>query len=81
MAGKQAEKEIVTANEEMDQPSVDNGALERLQTSSTEFSSAAERRLVRKIDFTFVFSFLYVISINPNSYLFQGFFLSCSWPI
>lgn len=58
MAGKQAEKEIFTANEEMDQPSVDNGALERLQISGTEFSSAAERRLVRKIDFTFVFSFM-----------------------
>lgn len=62
MAGKQAEKEIMTANEEMDQRSVDNGAVERLQTLSTEFSSAAERRLVRKIDFTFVFSFLYGIS-------------------
>ena len=58
MAGKQAEKEIVTANEEMDQQSVDNGALERLQTSGTQFSSAAERRLVRKIDFTFVSSFM-----------------------
>lgn len=54
MGGKQAEKEIVTANEEMDLRSVDNGALERLQTSGTQFSSAAERRLVRKIDFTFV---------------------------
>lgn len=58
MAGKPAEKEIVTAKEEMDERSVDNGTLERLQTSGTQFSSAAERRLVRKIDLTFVSSFM-----------------------
>jgi hypothetical protein len=54
MAGTLAKKEFGISGREMDQQSVDNGALEQLQSSSPHFSSAAERRLVRKIDFTFV---------------------------
>ncbi|OKP12162.1 hypothetical protein PENSUB_2322 [Penicillium subrubescens] len=52
MAGTLAKKEFGISGREMDQQSVDNGALEQLQSSSPHFSSAAERRLVRKIDFT-----------------------------
>jgi hypothetical protein len=54
MKGTLAKKEVGLSEREMDQQSVDNGALEQLQSSTPQFSSAAERRLVRKIDFTFV---------------------------
>ncbi|KAF3385328.1 hypothetical protein F1880_002224 [Penicillium rolfsii] len=52
MAGTFAKKEVGISDREMDQQSVDNGALEQLQSSSPQFSAAAERKLVRKIDFT-----------------------------
>jgi hypothetical protein len=54
MAGALAKKEAGLSDREMDQQSVDNGALDQLQSATPQFSSAAERRLVRKIDFTFV---------------------------
>jgi hypothetical protein len=54
MKGTLAKREVGLSEREMDQQSVDNGALEQLQSSTPQFSSAAERRLVRKIDFTFV---------------------------
>lgn len=54
MAGTLAKKEVGPSDREMDQHSVENGALEQLQFSTPQFSSVAERRLVRKIDFTFV---------------------------
>ncbi|KAJ5370371.1 uncharacterized protein N7496_006463 [Penicillium cataractarum] len=52
MVGTTVKNDVGPSNEEMDRESVDNGALEQLQCSSPQFSSAAERRLVRKIDFT-----------------------------
>lgn len=46
------EKKVIRDhNAEMDTQSLDNGAVERLQ-SSFEFSPIAEKRLVRKIDRT-----------------------------
>jgi hypothetical protein len=54
MAGTLTKEEDGHSNERMDQQSVDNGALEQLHSSSPQFSPTAERRLVRKIDFTLV---------------------------
>ncbi|KAJ5160411.1 uncharacterized protein N7482_007415 [Penicillium canariense] len=45
-------KDMELADKEMDKQSIDNGALKQLQSSSFQFSASAERRLVRKIDFT-----------------------------
>jgi hypothetical protein len=55
MADNFDKSEIARADRETEKTSLENGALEKLH-SSYQFSQDAEKRLVRKIDLTFVHS-------------------------
>lgn len=54
MSGKELKKQDHSCVEEETMPrqSVDHGTLEQHHAESMSYSAAAERRLVRKIDFT-----------------------------
>jgi hypothetical protein len=54
MTQKYEKSEIASADREMDRSSLEHGAVEQLHIPSYQFSPEAEKRLVRKIDLTFV---------------------------